>query len=255
MSKISIPKILSGLFFTYLLLFSTISTAQQIIKVGVGNFPPFFIEKDTQGLFVEVIDEIFKNLPQYKVQYIPMSNNRILHEINYGKSIDIASNIFPSSKVKAHLSEPVFRFRDVAISKKLSQLTINDVADLQEKSIAAYQGATELLGEKFKQMAVENTEYSEHAHPKETTQLMLSGKKDIRVGDINVFWYDLSNKHFNNDASVARNNFTVHYLWPFTYSHMAFKDKSLKDAVNKVIKELKKNGSIEKIYASHEMQK
>jgi polar amino acid transport system substrate-binding protein len=36
---------------------------------------------------------------------------------------------------------------------------------------------------------------------------------------------------------------------------MAFKDKSLKDAVNKVIEELKQNGSIEKIYASHEMQK
>jgi polar amino acid transport system substrate-binding protein len=248
-------KILSGLLFTYLLLFSTVSTAQQVIKVGVGNFPPYFIEKGTRGLFVEIIDEIFKELPQYEVQYIPMSNNRILHEINYGKSIDVASNIFPSSKVKAYLSEPVFRFRDVAVSKKSAQLIINNISDLQGKSIAAYQGATELLGEQFKNIAKENTKYSEHAHPKDTTLLMLSGEKVIRVGDINVFWYDLKNKYYSDEASIARNNFTVHYLWPFTYSNMAFKDKSLKDAVNKVIEELKQNGSIEKIYASHEMQK
>ncbi|MBA6302130.1 transporter substrate-binding domain-containing protein [Colwellia sp. MB02u-14] len=249
------PKTLCHLMFIYFLVFSTTSIAQQVIKVGVGNFPPFFIEKGTKGLFIEIIDEIFKQLPQYKVKYISMSNNRILHEINYGKSIDVASNVFPNSKVNAYLSEPLFRFRDVAISKKSKKFKVNKISDLQGKSIAAYQGATELLGEDFKQMAAKNSKYSEHAHPKNTTQLMLSGIKDIRVGDINIFWYDLSNKYYNNNTNVAHKNFTVHYLWPFTYSHMAFKDQSLKNAVNDVIKKLKANGTIEKIYSKHQMQK
>ena len=140
------------LFIIPLLMFTTASLAQQIIKVGVGNFPPFFIENGTKGIYIEVINEIFKQLPKYKVQYIFMSNHRILHEINMGKSIDVACNVFPSSKIKAFLSDPIFRYRDVAVSKKSAQLTINTISDLQGKSIAAYQGATELLGNKFKKM-------------------------------------------------------------------------------------------------------
>jgi polar amino acid transport system substrate-binding protein len=246
-------KILNHIIFISLLVFSATSIAHQVIKVGVGNFPPFFIEKGNKGIFIELIDEIFKQLPEYKVEYIFMSNSRILHEINSGELIDVACNIFPDSQVNAYLSDPLFRFKDVAVSIKSNQLKVNNISDLQGKSIAAYQGATELLGAEFKQMANENHEYSEHPHPKETTHLMLSGIKDIRIGDINIFRYDLNNKHYNKNVNVNITNFTVHYLWPYIYSHMAFKDQSLKDSVNKVIRELKLNGSLDKIYTEHKM--
>ena len=246
-------KTINHIIFIFLLIFSTTSIAHQVIKIGVGNFPPFFIENKNEGIFIEVIDEIFKQLPEYKVEYIFMSNHRILHEINYGKLIDVACNIFPDSQVNVYLSDPVFRFRDVAISIKSNQLKINNIYDLQGKSIAAYQGATELLGAEFKQMAKENHEYSEHSHPKETTDLMLSGKKDIRIGDINIFRYDLNNKFYNKNINVDHTNFTIHYLWPYIYSHMAFKDQSLKDSVNKIIRELKLNGSLDKIYIKYKI--
>lgn len=244
-------KLISLLFIVYLLIYSTISIAQQVVSVGVGNFPPFFIEKNNKGIFIEIINEIFKALPQYKIQYLYMSNHRILHEINFGKSIDVACNIFPDSQVKAYLSEPVFRYRDVAVSRKSDQLIISSTADLAGKSIAAYQGATELLGHKFKKMANANDQYDEYAHPKETTQLLLSGKKDIRVGDINIFLHDLNSKYYSKNKKVFYKNFTVHYLWPDVYSHMAFKNQHLRNEVNKVIRELKKEGEIEKIYSKY----
>lgn len=247
------PKILNYLLFISLLVCSTTSIAQQVLKIGVGNFPPFFIKDGEKGIFIEIIDEIFKQLPHYKVEYIFMSNHRILHEINHGESIDVACNIFPNSTVNASLSEPIFRFRDVAISKKTDQIKVDNISDLQGKSIAAYQGATELLGDKFKQMAKVNLEYSEHAHPKDTTLLMLSGGKDIRIGDINIFWYDLNNKHYNKYKGIAHSDFTVHYLWPTVYSHMAFKDSLLKNVVDEVIQKLKLSGSIENIYSKYEM--
>jgi len=248
------PRTLTYFLFISLLVCSSTSIAQQVLKVGVGNFPPFFIENGNKGIFIEIIDEIFKQLPQYKVEYVFMSNHRILHEINHGESIDVACNIFPESKVKAFLSEPVFRFRDVAISKKTDQIKINTIADLHGKSIAAYQGATELLGDKFKQMTKTNLQYSEHAHPKETTLLMISGKKDIRIGDINIFRYDLNNKHYDKDVSIAHSDFTVHYLWPTVYTHMAFKDPLLKNVVDEVIQKLKLSGTMDKIYAKHKME-
>lgn len=248
------PKILNHLIFIILLVCSPTSIAEQVLKVGVGNFPPFFIEDGKKGIFIEIIDEIFKKLPQYKVEYIFMSNNRLLHEINYGELIDVACNVFPNSNVNAYLSEPIFRFRDVAISKNSDQLVINTISDLQGKSIAAYQGATEFLGDKFKLMAKKNAEYSEHSHPKDTTHLLLSGKKDIRVGDLNIFWYDLNNKHYNKYKDLAHANFTIHYLWSDIFSHMAFKDQSIQKVVDEVIIELKRKGTMEKIYLKHNMQ-
>ena len=48
-----------------------------------------------------------------------MSNSRILHEINSGELIDVACNIFPDSQVNAYLSDPLFRFKDVAVSEEV----------------------------------------------------------------------------------------------------------------------------------------
>jgi polar amino acid transport system substrate-binding protein len=226
--------------------------ATQVLKIGVGNFPPFFIEKEKSGIFIEITNEIFKQFPEYTVKYIFMSNNRLLHEINLGQRIDVACNIFAGSKVNAHLSDPIFRYKDVAISKRSSQLIINEVSDLQGKSIAAYQGATELLSGDFKEMAKQNPRYAEYPHPKETTLLMLSDKTQIRVGDINIFWHDLKNKRYVKDHKADADNFNIHALWPEVYSHIAFKDKSLRNAVNKVITTLKGNGKIEAIYAKYQ---
>lgn len=225
--------------------------AKQMLKIGVGNFPPFFIEKENKGLFIEITEKIFEQLPEYDISFIFMSNHRLLYEINTGTIIDVACNIFPDSQVNAHLSEPIFRFTDVAISNKSSNINIETISDLQGLSIAAYQGAKELLGNDFKKMALSNSSYTEHPQPKETSYLMISGSKDVRVGDISIFLYDLQNRYYQD---VNADNFTVHHLWPDVYSHMAFKDEALKNTVNKVITKLTKDGTIENIYAKFEAE-
>jgi ABC-type amino acid transport substrate-binding protein len=246
-------KVLQPVLVVFVLLFSPLLLAKQELRIGVGNFPPFFIEKDNKGIFLDITKEVFKQLPEYDVKYIYMSNHRLLHEINRGKIIDVACNIFPDSTVNAHLSESVFRFTDVAITKKNKQFEIDNIEDLHRYSIAAYQGAKDLLGQEYIEMTRKNSDYSEHAHPRETTYLMVSGQKDIRIGDINIFWHDLKNKHYQDEIMMHKNDFTVHRLWPDAYSHMAFKDAHLRDAVNKIIKQLKEDGSIDKIYAKYQM--
>lgn len=246
MSKLLVQVVLA-----FLLLCSTPLMAKKLIKIGVGNFPPFFVEKETKGIFIEITNAIFNQLPEYEVQYLFMSNSRLIHEINSGTRIDAACNIFPDSKVNAHLSVPIFRYTDVAISKKSSHLTINTISDLQGKSIAAYQGAKELLGEKFKEMAMKNPEYSEHPHPRTTTYLMMSDSIEVRVGDINIFWHDLNNKHYKN---INVSQFNIHKLWPDVYSHIAFKDPILKNAVDNIIAKLNKTGKLQEIYTKHQLQ-
>jgi len=244
-------KILSRLLLVSLLFSSNLIMAKQEIKIGVGNFPPFFVEEEQQGLFIEITEEIFKQLPDYSVKFIYMSNHRLLHEINSGKRIDVACNIFSDSKVDAFLSSPIFRFTDVAVSKNSAKLELNKVEDLKGVSIAAYQGAKELLGADFKKMALDNPYYSEHSQPKDTTYMMVAGQKDVRVGDINIFLHDLTSKRYKNEAQIDVKNFTIHRLWPDVYSHMAFKDEALRDSVDEIIKELTADGTIEEIYLKY----
>jgi len=246
-------RILLNLLFTGILLLSTLVSAKQELTIGVGNFPPFFIEKEQTGLFLEITEAIFEQLPEYQIKFIFMSNRRLLHEINYGNLIDVACNIFSGSQVKAHLSTPIFRYTDVAVSKKSSQLNINKISDLQNVSIAAYQGATELLGSVFKEMANENPYYSEHSSPRDTTHLLVTGHKDIRIGDIRIFWHDLKNKYYQTGQPVNVNQFSIHRLWPDVYSHIAFKDKSLRNKVNSAIVDLTRKKSFDKIYLKYQL--
>jgi len=100
-------------------------------------------------------------------------------------------------------------------------------------------------------MALANPNYSEYSHPDETTYLMVAGEKDIRIGDIHIFLHDLADKRYISEEKIAAKDFTIHRLWPDVYSHIAFKDKTLRDSVNKIIKDLTANGTIEAIYRKH----
>lgn len=244
-------KILCRLLLFSLLSSSNLLMAKQDLKIGIGNFAPFLVEEDHHGLFLELTEEIFKHLPKYNVTFVYMSNNRLLHEINSGHRIDVACNIFSNSQVNGFLSSPVFRYTDVAVSKNSAKLKVNKISDLQGYSIAAYQGAKEMLGDDFKAMALTNPNYSEYSHPDETTYMMVAGEKDIRIGDIHIFLHDLADKRYINEEKIAEKDFTIHRLWPDVYSHIAFKDKVLRDSVNKVIKDLTTNGTIEAIYRKH----
>ena len=246
----SIPIRFYLLLFT--LIFSSFLQAKQELRVGVGNFPPFFIQEGERGLFLDITKEVFKLLPEYELKFIFMSNSRLVEEINTGLRIDAACNIISGSKTKAYLSQPLFRYTDVAISKKENKFLINQVSDLQNKSISAYQGAVNLLGEEFKQMALANSGYSEDPYPSETTRLMAMGQKDVRIGDINIFLYDISNDIYTKRKQLNMSDFEIHRLWPDVFTHIAFKDESIRDKVNKAILEIKNNGTLERIYREYE---
>jgi len=219
------------------------------LLIGVGLFEPFFIEKNESGIFLDLTKEVFKLLPEYEVKFIFMSNKRLLKEINAGR-VDAACNIFKASEVKAHLSNPFFKFIDVAVTLKKKKFKIETVSDLAGKSIAAYQGATDLLGDEFRKMALANSKYHENSEQYVSTNLLLKGRVDVRIGDVFIFLYDIKRPY--NWGKVTAEDFTIHYLWPEVYSHFAFKDEKIRDKVNLAIKEIIKNGTYEAVYKKYE---
>ncbi len=231
-----------------LILLVPVLGAKELV-VGVGKFEPFFIEKGETGVFIDIAKAAFDLLPQHHVKFVFMSNERIRIELDEG-NIDAGCNIFKESNVKAFLSVPLFRYTDVAVSFKKKNLSINSVAELAGKSIAAYQGATDLLGMDFRLMAEANRSYSEHSKPFVTTNLLVNGSKDVRIGDIFIFLYDINRPLHKREFTA--DDFSVHYLWPDVYSHVGFREKSIRDEFDQAVKQLQENGVIDAIYHRYE---
>lgn len=219
----------------------------KILNVGVVNFEPFVIQQSKNGIHIEIIQAIFDRLPGYQARYIYLANHRLTAAIHSGQ-LDVASNITPSSMLNAHLSQGLFYYQDVAVSLKASGIKIERVDDLSRGRIAAYQGARQLLGEKFRRVVSLNPDYHEYHLALSTTALLVRQRVDVRVGDVSIFYYDL-NRPTNRNLDVG--DYNISYLWPNVVTHLAFKDEFLRDRVELIISDLKRQGVIDKIYLKY----
>lgn len=219
------------------------------LKIGVGNFPPYFADKGNTGLFTDLILEIFKLMPQHHLKsVVPMSNYRLIVELNEGR-VDGSANIFTDAKITGCRTDPIFRYTDVAVSSKERNLHIESIADLKGKSIITYQGAHTFLGKPFQQVtSTEPTMYREVSQPSDQARLLASGKFDVSVGDMYIF---LSSIQSWSDARYTADHFEIHRLFPDIYSHMAFQDQALCDEFNVALRTIKKNGTYEAVYAQY----
>lgn len=238
------------LFTITVLLFSSTIHAKKI-TVGVGNFAPFFVKEKQSGLFLDLVKEMFKLMPDYEPKFVFMSNKRLMVEMENNK-LDAACNIFKETTKKTYLSDPFFPYTDVGISFKKNNYKIKKMSDLKDKSIIAYQGATDLLGDEFEAMAKKNINYNEHPVPFMTTVKMIRMGVDVRIGDVFIFLHDLKTLRLEKKIKLSLSDFNIHYLWDDVYSYIAFKDKSVRDQANIAIKKIKKNGSYLAVYKRYE---
>lgn len=223
---------------------------QKELTIGVGNFEPFFIQKDNSGLFVDVIRAVYAQLPHYKIQFVYMGNNRIARELSLGR-LDAAANINSLQQIKkGYLSQPVFRYSDVAVSLKNQNITLNKIPELSQFSVASFQGATEFFGEQFKDTVTKNPSYYEHLHMDALLMQLAKNRVKVVIMDKNIIAYYLEN-NLKNDIKL--NDLNFHYLFPIPTSHsfMAFTDQQLRDDFNKALLRIKETGEFEAVYDAY----
>lgn len=235
------------------LIYSNLALAQlnqKELTIGVGNFEPFFIQKDNSGLFVDVIRAVYAQLPQYKINFIYMGNKRIARELSLGR-LDAAANINNLQQIKkGYLSQPVFRYSDVAVSLKNKNIVLKNISDLSQYSVASFQGATEFFGEHYKNTVTTNPNYYEHLHMDALLKQLAKKRVNIVIMDKNIVTYYLKH-NLKNEINIKELNF--HYLFPIPTSHsyMAFNDPQLRDDFNKALLTIQKSGEYEAVYDAY----
>lgn len=230
-----------------IIIFTPVPASAKGLSVGLGNFKPYFIREQNSGLFTEIIKETFSLMPQYKIIFKwdrPLK--RLAYELDNGK-LDAAALIISKSD-NTYLSEPIFRFTDVAVTLKSRKLVISSISDLKDKSVVTYYGAKIFLGEEFAIMAQTHPKYVELPVPMSQAKMVAEGRYEVSVGDIYVFLQSIKEW---KDGKFKPEQFDFHRLFPDKYTYMGFREKKVCDEFNQALKRIKENGKYEALYQKY----
>ncbi|MBL4940786.1 MAG: hypothetical protein JKY81_03895 [Colwellia sp.] len=109
-----------------------------------------------------------------------------------------------------------------------STLTIDELADLANLKVAAFQNATKFLGERYNTIFTNYTNYIELADQQSQIGLLFSGRVDAVVMEINIFKHLLANKRRNSSSRKDYDKeFVIHFLFNSRAYKAGFKSKKL----------------------------
>ena len=224
--------------------------AQDLKIIFPKYTPPYVFENDT-GILVDIVRTALA-ASDYKIKpiYVPIGRGlKMFSE----KQADGTTIIQENSGLNVYYSENFMQYHNRAYALKSRNFEIHSVADLKGKSIIGFQNADKSLGEEFRQIATRNTKYKEMAQQEAQVQVLLLGRTDIAVMDESIFHY--YRQKLVNEGKITKDEEYVSFeIFPPTPYKAAFNDPKIRDAFNKGIAAMRKDGRYEAIYRKYNAQ-
>lgn len=223
---------------------------KRTIVIGMGNFEPYFIAENESGVFADIINAVFKHIPNYEPKYkFGLSNTALWTSYEAGR-VDAVSNLFDSVTLAACRTSPVFKFRDVAITSSANAISIESVADLKGLTIVTFQGAKMFFGPEFS-AAIDPEKYIEVDKPELQARMLMGGRYNVSVGDLLIFLDARKKLREKSKTGNADSLITIHDIFPQIYSRMGFRDQALCHAFDIGLEKIKASGEYDAIYTRY----
>ncbi|WP_199610670.1 substrate-binding periplasmic protein [Flocculibacter collagenilyticus] len=237
--------VLLPLLISFLLIVPLSSHAHTVI-IALGDFQPMFAPEGEPALFKSIIDGVYKHIPDRQVQYLyMMPTKRLLNMLNKGEA-DGAANIFNQAEVQGCITDPVFRYEDVVITRTSKKFKIMSLEELSGKTVVGYQRALNLLGDKYKAFMEKNPKYQEVGNVTDQARLLSQDLVDVSIGDKYLFLHSL--KQIAQDK-FNPSDYQIHTIFPPVYTYMGFNDQQYCDEFNTALKKFQESGEYEKVYS------
>lgn len=236
-----------------LLLFSYLTGSAQLladnVRIVVGlALPPYVIADQDKGLELDIVRESFQ-LAGHSITpvYVPFWRVPAMLQSNQA---DAAMTINEGSGLQQiFYSDSHIYYQNVVIALEERDLDIQNIADMQQHSVLAFQTATNYLGKAFADMAAENMLYQETARQSSQISMLFSQRIDTVVMDINIFNY-YRRTEFRLDTSP---DIRIYPLFPKAFYKVGFRSQKLRDDFNQGLKQLKQSGRHRAIYQQYEV--
>ncbi|WMN60884.1 transporter substrate-binding domain-containing protein [Pseudoalteromonas xiamenensis] len=223
-------------------------TFSSTLSISVGwNKPPYVVEEQNSGFELEMVSAIFKKMG-YPVSYVYVPFGRSNTLIKLGR-VDAALTMNQRMDTEGlELSDPYISYQNAAISLKGRSIEISSIQDLEHYSIVGFQNASVVLGNEYRIATRKCPLYLELPDQRKQVELLLKGKVDFVIMDINIFNY-LSTELM---GSSHMSNVVVHRLFPKTNYHVAFTSKELMLIFNAEMKTFKQSDEYSNLVAKYE---
>ncbi|MCF8143171.1 MAG: transporter substrate-binding domain-containing protein [Deltaproteobacteria bacterium] len=210
------------------------------MAVGLA-LPPYNIPETDSGIEMDIVREALK-IKGYAVKpkYVPFA--RVRREL-MNRDVDGALTINPDSGIEAFYSDGHLVCQNIVVTLKKNGFRVDEIADLKDKSVLAFQDATLYLGKEFAAMAEQNDQYKEIAKQEIQINLLYTNRVDAVVLDKNIFYH-----HRNHNTVVdTSQDIDIWYIFPPTTFSVAFIDETVRDDFNEGLKQLRATGRYDEI--------
>lgn len=214
----------------FIILFSSHAAFARQIEVVVGwTKAPYVISEQDSGFELELVRAILQEMGHEMLPlYVPFG--RTASVVRKGR-VDMGLTLNPEHDVDpAILSNKYVYYQNVAISRTDRRLEINEIKDLLDYSVIAFQTAISVLGDEFENTLAQKENYIELAQQESQVNLLLLGSVDVAVLDRNIFQYV---KH--QLPEEKQHDTTIHELFPVSAYSAAIPNEQLRNQFNQVL--------------------
>lgn len=231
---------------------ATSTASPKILNIGVSfAIPPWVITETDSGIELDILKQALSPAGyEVKPNYLPFA---LSYSQFKSDKLDGVINARESLLETGYFSDVVVTFQDIAISLSEKNYPENfEISFLKDKSIIAFQTASILLGDEFKNTVEKNMMYQEIAKQSLQINLLMFKNVDFIIMDKSIFDYYL--QQAKNDPNLVREKSKLnqelrfHHLFEPTHYRFAFKSEKVRDDFNSGLAKIRKNGVYDEIF-------
>lgn len=223
------------------------AAAMPEVRIGVGlTKPPYILETGDGGIEYEIAEKAL-DAGGYRMvaQHLPPA--RALALMRAGL-LDGMLTVDEGIGGHGFFSDTYMHYQNVATTLASRGIRLNDVGDLEQYSVAAFQNASLILGPDFRLLTARHRDYKEHPQQITQNRLLYTGRVDVVVGDRLIFRY--LNRQVEASINTAQ-PLVHHMIFKPSPRKAVFRDPELREAFNAGLKKIRKNGAYAAIYKKY----
>lgn len=217
----------------FLFSYSLFAKEQLLVAVGLAK-PPYVLQNENSGFELDLVRNLLKKMGKStKFIYTQFGHSSKMLEV---KEVDAVMTTNDSVfKGVSKLTDAYIIYQNVAITLKISGITINSVDDIANYTVTSFQKADKLLGQAFADAVDKSPLYMKVADQSQQPKLLLKNRAQVLIMDKNIFTY------FARELGIEdiKDRFTFHQIFPQTHYKMAFKNEEHVQLFNQALAQYK----------------
>lgn len=215
----------------------------QEVHVGMGlPKPPYIMESGTAGFDYDIAKQALA-AGGYKLVGQMLPQARALVMLRTGQ-LDGMLSVTEGIGGQDYFTDTYIVYQNVATTLTSRNLKLRQIEDLANYSVAAFQNASMVLGDRFSLVVSGHSDYRELPSQITQNKLLFMGRVDVVVGDRLIFRYFSDKLEPQIDATQA---VTYHRIFPESPRKAVFRDARVRDAFNAGLKIIRANSSYDAI--------